>query len=120
MSDNMARDYAEQLATKIRADVDAGTPYGTGEDGEEYFSGSNVPDANDYLSDVFDIEYRVAGDKSYRSALVMVGCGGPNAYIDTATNDVVVYWGSGPERWGIPASFCDGLDDALSEMWECN
>lgn len=113
MSDNLARDYAERMAADIRADVDAGTPYGIpGDDADE----TEPLSAYDWLSDVLDIKYRIGSDGSYRSALVMVSCGGPNAYIDTSSNDVVVYWGSDNAHWGVPASFCAGLDEAIEEM----
>ena len=42
----------------------------------------------EYFSDVYDIEYRIGGGREYRSVKLMVACGGPNIYIDTARRAV--------------------------------
>lgn len=73
--------------------------------------------ASDYLSDVLDIQYIVSGSKEYLGARVLVAFGGPNIWINTQSGIVEGYW------WGDTAfaSFNDeiGLDDYLSELWEC-
>jgi hypothetical protein len=75
------------------------------------------PNALEYLSDTFDIEYIVSGDGSYRGARVLVAFGGPNIWIDTKTNTVEGYWWNDKHF----ESFTDelGLDAALCELWEC-
>jgi hypothetical protein len=71
----------------------------------------------DYLSDAYDIEYIVNGKGEYLGARVLVAFGGPNIWINTRTNTVEGRW------WGdsYHATFTDeiGLDEALSEMWDC-
>jgi hypothetical protein len=73
--------------------------------------------ASDYLSDVLDIEYIVDSKANYLGARVLVAFGGPNIWINTRSNVVEGYW------WGdsAQADFTDslGLDDLLSELWEC-
>lgn len=63
----------------------------------------------DYFEDVFDIEYRIGSDREYRSVCVMIACGGPNIYIDTATKNVELYW------WGDRASYPLSLE-AVNEI----
>lgn len=66
----------------------------------------------DYFADVLDVEYRVGSDREYRSVQVMVACGGPNIYVDTASKSVELYW------WGDRAS-CLLLSDTVDAIDEC-
>lgn len=73
----------------------------------------------DYLNDVFDIEYRIGSDKELRSVQIMVACGGPNIYIDTATKNVELYWWT--ERASYPISY-DAAEDInawAEELYQC-
>ena len=47
----------------------------------------------EYFDDALDIEYRTGANKEYRSARIMITCGGPNIFIDTKTDSVELYWG---------------------------
>ena len=73
--------------------------------------------AFDYLQDALDIEYIVNGKGEYLGARVLVAFGGPNIWVNTRTGTVEGAW------WAdrAEASFTDniGLDDALSELWNC-
>ena len=73
----------------------------------------------DFLSDVFDIEYRCSSSKEYRSVRIMVACGGPNIYIDTADAMVKLYWWN--ERAEYPLSYeaRDAIDEWAEEYWNC-
>ena len=73
--------------------------------------------AFDYLQDTLDIEYIVNGKGEYLGARVLVAFGGPNIWINTRTGTVEGAWWSDRAE----ASFKDniGLDDALSELWDC-
>ena len=73
----------------------------------------------DFLNDVFDIEYRCSSKKEYRSVRIMVACGGPNIYIDTADALVKLYWWS--ERAEYPLSYeaRDAIDEWAEEYWNC-
>ena len=128
-----ASDYADSLATMYAARVDAGAPFGIQHDiqgwadvdGAEYLDWrDNVEtewdeaSAMDYLSDALDIQYIVSSDREYRGALVLVGLGGPNVWINTMTGNLEVSWWSAVEYRGLPSGFIDGLDVALSELWE--
>lgn len=73
--------------------------------------------AFDYLQDALDIEYVVNGLGEYLGARVLVAFGGPNIWIDTRRSMVDGYWWQDKAS----ASFSDaiGLDDVLSELWNC-
>ena len=73
----------------------------------------------DYLSDCLDVEYRIGGDKEYRSAEICVAWGGPNIYIDTAKNSVELYWGGSRASWGMLSSVADEIDDVCEERYNC-
>jgi hypothetical protein len=126
---NMAQEYAESVGKGIWEDTQAGHPFGLHEEiehegdeaceTEECDCTAPARDAYDYLTtDVYDIEYRVSYDGSYRSAELMITGGGPNAYIDTGEHALIVYWGGGKGRWGLPRTFIDALDEAVAEQWE--
>lgn len=75
----------------------------------------------DYFADALDIEYRVSSphDTEPRSVCIMVACGGPNIYVDTASCAVELYW------WGYRASYpisrdaATEIDAAFTELWNC-
>lgn len=71
-----------------------------------------------YLANALDIEYRVNSEREYRSARVMITCGGPSAWIDTRTQQLEVYW---DERVfvDIPEQFCIEIDEYLEELFSC-
>lgn len=132
MAQNLARDYADSMLESIRARVAAGTPYGIQHDrdgwadvdGDEYVDYRDNIETEwyeasglDFLADVLDIKYVVNSDRTYRAAKVCVGCGGPNVWINTDTNELEVYWDTHETR-ALPREFVNGLDDALEELWE--
>ena len=73
--------------------------------------------AFDYLQDALDIEYIVNGKGEYLGARVLVAFGGPNIWVNTRTGTIEGHWWSDKAT----ASFKDnlGLDDVLSELWNC-
>ena len=73
----------------------------------------------DYFTDCYDIEYRIGGDRQFRSVRVMVACGGPNIYIDTASKQVELHWWT--ERASFPISYdtVDLVNDFFEELYEC-
>ena len=72
----------------------------------------------DYLSDVYDIEYRVDSSREYRSVRIMVACGGPNIYINTASGDVELYWWTESARYAMSRSAIDAVDEWAADIWE--
>lgn len=74
---------------------------------------------SDFLSDVYDIEYRCGSDKEYRSVRIMIACGGPNIYIDTAEKAVLLYWWTDSARYYLSDSAVNAVDEWAEEYWEC-
>jgi hypothetical protein len=73
----------------------------------------------DFLGDSYDIEYRCDGNRELRSVCVMVACGGPNIYIDTASKDVELYWWSERARYPLSYEAVEAVNDWAEEMWGC-
>lgn len=71
----------------------------------------------DFLSDVFDVEYRCGSDREYRSVRVMVACGGPNIYLDSASKDVELYWWSERARYPMSYEAAEALDQWAEDYW---
>lgn len=126
MSIDNATEYADSLAASIIADglgvIDTETDqwYCNAEDAEaqgvtDYTEASGY----DYLSDVLDIEYIVSADKTYKAARVLIAFGGPNAWINTQTNQLEVAWWSEPVYRELPREFCEALDNTLEELYGC-
>ena len=75
----------------------------------------------DYFdNDLYDIEYRIGGDKAYRSVRLMVACGGPNIYIDTAARKVQLYWWTDCAEYPLHSDVCDEIDSVYEELWICS
>ena len=72
----------------------------------------------DYLEDCLDIEYRCDSRRKLRSVQVMVACGGPNIYLDTASGDVELYWWSDRARYPMSREAREAIDDWAQECWE--
>lgn len=74
----------------------------------------------EYFEGVLDVEYLIGSDGSYRACRLMVACGGPNIYVDTASAAVELYW------WGDTAKACfsrstaDAIDADFEELYTCS
>ena len=73
----------------------------------------------DYFEDALDIEYHIGSNKEYRSVRVMVACGGPNIYIDTAERAVRLYWWADRAECWIDPDTCDAIDEMFEELYNC-
>lgn len=71
----------------------------------------------DYMSDILDIEYRCGSDREYRSCKIMVTCGGPNIYIDTASAMVKLYWWTEYAEYPLSYEARDAIDEWAEEYW---
>ena len=71
----------------------------------------------DWAEDILDIEYRVGSDKELRSVRIMVACGGPNIYVDTATKSVELYWWGDRASYFISYNAAAELDAWAEEYW---
>ena len=74
-------------------------------------------DANEWMEDVYDIEWITYQGKTYKSARLMVAGGGPSIWVNLQRNVVQGYW------WG---DYCEhhfsdqiGLDEYLQEIFDC-
>ena len=73
----------------------------------------------DYFEDCYDIEYRIGSDRRLRSVCIMVACGGPNIYIDTASRAVELYWWGDRASYPIDKDVCDEIDYYFEEIFNC-
>jgi len=75
----------------------------------------------DFLTDVYNVEFRTNGKSAddLRSVQIMVACGGPNIYLDTASRDVELYWWTESARWPLSYEAVQALDDWAEEYWGC-
>lgn len=73
----------------------------------------------DYFDDCYDIEYRIGSDKQFRSVCVMVACGGPNIYIDTASKAVELYWWGERASYPINSDVCEEINNYFEELYNC-
>ena len=124
MSINNATEYADSLTASIVRDglgvIDTDTDqwYCNAEDAEAQ-GVENYTEASgyDYLSDVLDIDYIVNANKTYKGARVLIAFGGPNAWINTLTNQLEVAWWSEPVYRELPREFCEALDESMGELF---
>lgn len=75
----------------------------------------------DYFSDCLDIEYRVSSphDTEPRSVCIMVACGGPNVYVDTASQAVELYWWGDRASYPISSDAANAVDEYFCSLWDC-
>ena len=73
----------------------------------------------DFLNDVYDVEFRVDSNKDLRSVQIMVACGGPNIYLDTASKNVELYWWSESAWYPMSHEAVEALNDWAEEYWGC-
>lgn len=76
--------------------------------------------AYDFIADAYDIEYRIGSDMEYRSAKIMVACGGPNIYIDTARRLVTLHWWTDYAEYPISSDAAEELDNVMEELYQCH
>lgn len=74
----------------------------------DYFEGS-----------IYDIEYRLNAEREYKSVRIMVACGGPNIYIDTAAQAVELYWWTDRDEYPIDPNTCNVIDEYFEELFNC-
>jgi hypothetical protein len=73
----------------------------------------------DYFEDCLDIEYRCDTHREYRSVQIMVTCGGPNIYIDTASRRVELYWWGDSANYPLDSDTVAAVDEWAEELWGC-
>jgi len=141
-TDNLAEDYAKQIARRFY-DADPSAPFGyISDDGEEARTlsdvltaagikkkhredydtdnlpeGWNVVSAMDYISDALDFRYIVDSDRTFRDAEICISLNGPATWIYTEDATVNVWWDSKGTQ-SIPFYVRDALREAMEELWE--
>lgn len=73
----------------------------------------------DYFDDIYDIEYRIDSNWELRSVQIMVACGGPNIYIDTADAEVKLFWWSDRASYPISYSTRDEIESYFEDLFKC-
>lgn len=125
----IAEDVAEYAAGNVYRCPDCGEVFTAPEDCEKYRCPDcgNVADLDkyeqlslyDYLTDCYDIEYRCDSNREYRSVQIMIACGGPNIYLDTASKSVELYWWTDRAEWPLSYDSIAALDEWAEEYWNC-
>ena len=68
---------------------------------------------------VYDVEFRSGSDREYRSVRIMVACGGPNIFIDTAAQAVELYWWTDRASYLIDSDTVKEIDAWAEEWYQC-
>ena len=89
-------------------------------DGEAISEGDiEIADIGDYFDDFYDIDYVIGSDKHYKACRVLVAFGGPNIYIDTWLQHVLLsWWGKHAEAY-IPDDLCEQIDEFFETLYNC-
>ena len=77
----------------------------------------------DYLNEgeFYDYEFTVSLTSNgfeYKSACIMLACGGPNIYLDTKYGELVCIWGGDEEKKHVDNDVVDEIDACLKEIYE--
>ena len=86
-----------------------------GEDYEELYARLNK-----YFADALDVEFIVSSNGTYRGAEIMLGCGGPNVYLDTRHGIVKGYWGTDKAFATLSRRAANEVDAYWESQWSCN
>ena len=79
----------------------------------------NVSFWNYFEGGIYDIEYRLNAEREYKSVRIMVACGGPNIFIDTAARAVQLYWWTDRAEYPIDPDVCNVIDEYFEELFQC-
>lgn len=74
----------------------------------------------DYFeNDVYDVEFHIGSDKQFRSVKIMVACGGPNIYIDTADAMIKLYWWTEYAEYPLSYAAREAINEWAEEWYQC-
>ena len=68
--------------------------------------------------DIYDIEFSVDSNLQFRSARVMIACGGPNIYINSRSGSVDLYWWEDEEHWYLSSDCKSAVENYFREMYQ--
>ena len=117
-------DAGELVRTRVTITTKDGETYKRGDTGE------TIEDIDEYLEPVslwdyfedsiYNIEYRVPNRYDDPvSVCVMVACGGPNIYLDTASGKVELYWWNESGEYPMRRETVDAIDEYMTELYNC-
>lgn len=69
--------------------------------------------------DPFDIEYRVGHAGEYRSVKIMIACGGPNIYIDSASGAVELHWWTEHAQAYLAWDTVETVNQLYEDIYSC-
>lgn len=74
-----------------------------------------------FNEDIYDVEYRVSSRDTdeINSVKIMIACGGPTIYIDTADSKVKLYWWSDYAEAYINRTVSNDIESVFNEYWQC-
>lgn len=72
----------------------------------------------DYLQDVLDIEWILNNDKTLKGARLLVAFGGPNIWINTATQTIEACWWSDSCELSYKTDALD-LENTVNDLFNC-
>lgn len=114
MTNSSALEYAESIADTYRENMEAGNVFGLDEDGNEI-------DVWDWMENVLDIRYIFTKNErglELIGAQLLLAFGGPNAWLNTLTQQFEVSWWSETQYAAAPIELCAAINEALSETIE--
>ena len=65
----------------------------------------------------YNVVYRINKELEYKSVEIMVGCGGPNVYVDTQEKTVKLSWWGEQEFYSLDADACNVIDEYYEEQY---
>ena len=65
-----------------------------------------------------DIEFSVDSNLQFRSARVMIACGGPNIYINSRSGSVDLYWWEDEEHWYLSPDCKTAVQNYFEELYQ--
>lgn len=104
----LAEEYAQSLANTIWENDYEGNVFGLDDEG-------NQIEGYQWLEDALDIEYVVDGENRLKGAMILIGYGGPNVWVDTRWKNLIVAWDEVVTK-PLPPEFCDILNFWLDDL----
>ena len=89
------------------------------EDEEEDLDDLEQFSVYDYLDDIYDVEYTLYGDLTYKAVRLMIACGGPNIYVNTKSGDVELFWWTETARYPLSRDVINEIDAMYEEFYQC-
>jgi predicted RNA-binding Zn-ribbon protein involved in translation (DUF1610 family) len=68
---------------------------------------------------IYDVEFRIGSDREFRSVKIMVACGGPNIFIDTAAGAVQLFWWTDRAEFPIDPDTVEAINEWAEEWYHC-